>query len=457
MQVLKLEADNFKNLKAVEITPDGNMVVVGGDNEQGKSSVMDAIWVAIRGRSAAPPKPIRNGEEECRIALDLGDLKVTRTFKAKDGGTYTDSVKVENDAGLRYSKPQEVLDALLGTIGFDPFDFVRMKPAEQAATLLDMVPLSVDLDEMGEADRSDYDNRRDANRDAMQLKAQVDALPKEDIPTDVPDREALVAALGDAANTNSAIERERMTRQQVGRNIDELNNSAASKSQRAEALREEADALNKDAERIAADATKAATDLAALPPIGEPVDVDEVRRQLSEAEATLAVIDRGKRRLDLSTRYDALVAKSDAFTAAMETRNAERNKALSSAKMPIAGLAFSIDERGKPTVVLNDVPFEQASTAAKLKASTAIAMAANPDLRVLRISDGSLLDPKSMQMLADMAKADDFQLWIEVVGEGKNVGIVMENGEVRAAKPEAKPAAKPKAEAPAAKTDGALL
>lgn len=467
MKVLKLEADNFKNLKAVEITPDGQMVVVGGKNEQGKSSVMDAIWVALKGRSVAPPKPIRNGEEECRIAVDLGELRVVRKFTAKPGGTYTDSVKVENDAGLRYGQPQQVLDALLGTIGFDPFDFTRQKPEKQAETLLQMVPLSVDLDELAEADASDYSKRRDVNRDALQVKAQFEAIPREEVPEGAPDREALVAKLSAAAETNGAIERERMRREnaglELGRRVESVERGrdhANSLREQARRLIEEADGLDKDSAERAAAIEKDRAALEALPDLDEPVDAEAVRRELSEAEASLATIERQSRRRALEARYRELTAESEGYTAAMERREEDRRKALSEAVMPIEGLAFAIDEKGKAAVMLNGVPFEQASTAAKLKASTAIAMAANPELRILRISDGSLLDEDSIALLRGMAEADDFQLWVEVVGEGSNVGIVMENGEVRAAppekaKPEPKVAAKPEADKPA--VDGALL
>jgi hypothetical protein len=137
------------------------------------------------------------------------------------------------------------------------------------------------------------------------------------------------------------------------------------------------------------------------------------------------------------------------LTDAMVAREKARQAALAEAKMPIEGLGFAVDERGRPTVTFGGVPFEQASTAEQLRASTAIAMAANPSLRVLRVKDGSLLDDDSMKLLAEMAAREDFQLWIERVGTEGGVGIVMENGEVKTDQPKAKP----KAEKP----EGALV
>jgi hypothetical protein len=58
-------------------------------------------------------------------------------------------------------------------------------------------------------------------------------------------------------------------------------------------------------------------------------------------------------------------------------------------------------------------------------------MALNPTLRIIRISDGSLLDDKSMSIIREMAKAKDYQIWIEVVGD--RVGIQIEDGVVKGA------------------------
>ena len=52
MKIVKLTAENFKRLEAVEITPDGNTVLISGRNGQGKSSVLDSILAALFAVSA---------------------------------------------------------------------------------------------------------------------------------------------------------------------------------------------------------------------------------------------------------------------------------------------------------------------------------------------------------------------------------------------------------------------
>jgi hypothetical protein len=84
----------------------------------------------------------------------------------------------------------------------------------------------------------------------------------------------------------------------------------------------------------------------------------------------------------------------------------------------------------------NGLPFEQGSDAEQLRVSISIAMASNPKLRVIRIRDGSLLDENGLKLVAELAHEKDYQIWIERVDTTGSIGIVMEDGEVTARKPE---------------------
>lgn len=447
MRVVQLKAENFKRLQAVEINPGDNVVTIGGKNGHGKSSVLDAIYVALKGRAANAPVPIHTGKDKSTIRLDMGDLIVTRTFTRKGDTEYTDTLKVENADGFRASNPQATLNALLGEIGFDPFEFAQKDPKKQAATILEMVPLSVDLDELAEQDASDYANRRDINRDGTALAAQLAAIQLEEVPENAPDRDALTEQLASASEKNIAIERERTRRAQLAAQVDRQRQTAASDRERAAELRAEATRLNEAAAQKAADAADmdkeadtAAQAIAELPELDAPVDSAAIQLELRQADATLALIDRQKRRAELSTKVDAMRAQSEGFTKKLQDRAKLRTDALAKARMPVEGLGIGIDAKGEAYLTWEGLPFDkdQISTAIQLRVSTAIGMAANPQLRVLRIKDGSLLDEDSMAMLSQMAIDEDFQLWVEVVGNG-GTGIIMENGAVRG-DPEEQPA-----------------
>ena len=94
--------------------------------------------------------------------------------------------------------------------------------------------------------------------------------------------------------------------------------------------------------------------------------------------------------------------------------------------MPLEGLSF--DDYGG--ITFGGFPLDQASQAEQLRISLEIAMAAQPELRIIRITDGSLLDSASLEAIRKAAADGDYQVWIESVDETGKVGVVIEDGEV---------------------------
>ena len=70
VKIVNLEAENVKRIKAVQIVPaETGLTVIGGNNGQGKTSVLDSIAWALGGekyRPAAaqrpPPRPDDKGD-----------------------------------------------------------------------------------------------------------------------------------------------------------------------------------------------------------------------------------------------------------------------------------------------------------------------------------------------------------------------------------------------------------
>ena len=97
-RIVRLKAENVKRLKAVEITPEGEIVVIGGKNGAGKTSVLDSICYALGGKSVQPVKPVRNGEKKAVIVCEMDDLIVTRTITdwGLADGYFADETSAEN-------------------------------------------------------------------------------------------------------------------------------------------------------------------------------------------------------------------------------------------------------------------------------------------------------------------------------------------------------------------------
>ncbi len=413
VKIIKLHCENIKKIKVVSITPDGSIIQITGPNGSGKTSVLDAIYWALAGGNAIDSKPVRDGTESATITLDLGEFTVIRTFKA-DGATT--KLEVITAAGAKYPSPQKRLDALLGSLTFDPLAFARAEAKEQLNGLRRLVPLDIDIDELDLENRRDFDARTNINRDVKALEAQVNAAGEIgliDAPADSPS--ALLAQMEQASDHNRAVDTEARRRADFSREI-------TYKDERLRKLEGEIADL-----RVEISALEAGRE--AWEPEIAKIDVADLRARVEAASERQREHEESKRAL---AAHEQLVMKleharmtSEEFTAAMASRHSRRMNAIAAAKMPVDGLGF-----GEGEVTYNGLPFAQASGAEQLRVSVAIAMAGNPKLRVLRIKDGSLLDSKSLALLEEMADLNDFQVWIESVDESGTVGIVMEDGAV---------------------------
>jgi hypothetical protein len=390
--------------------------------------VLDAIMCAVGGGDVLPRKPIRRGAETARITLDLGELVVTRKFT-----TAGSNVVVEAASGARFRSPQHMLDELIGAIAFDPLEFTRMEPKKQLDALRRLVRLDVDIDALDGQNARDYERRTEVNRDAKRLRGQASGIQfPADLPATPADIAALTERLRQAGDQNVELERRKARRQAAAAEAALERRTAAQRRSEAEELRRRAEELDRTAGELEAHAGQTETQLAEAPPLAEPVDTTELVTALEAARTVNAHLDAKARRETLEAEAVALEARAAELTAAMEARTEAKRAAIAAAQMPVAGIGF-----GDGEVLYQDLPLDQASQAEKIRVSVALAMAANPTLRVLCVRDGSLLDQESWRLLAELVEGADYQCWVEVTDNDGKTGIIIEDGAVRPPPPTA--------------------
>lgn len=413
LRVVKLEVERFKRIRAVEIVPDPNSstVTIAGRNAQGKSSVIDAIWAALSGAAAvkgtSTTRPIRDGENSARVTVDLGDIVVTRTWSGEKT-----ALKVESKDGAKYSSPQRMLDEMVGRLSFDPLAFASLPAKDQQSELLGLVELPFDPAVLAGQRKSAFDERTDVGRTVKQLKGQLDGFPE--IGDDVPDAPVSVAAL--VAELDTA--RELEVSIEVAN--DEIATARNILAETDRAISELRDKENRWLEKLQETEAR----LVALP---DRIDIEPIRSRIDNAETINAGVRRKQERQQVLDQLEDWREKQDALTARIAELDKKRADGLAAAEFPVPGLGF--DEDG---VTLDGVPFAQASAAEQLRVSVAMAMALNPKVRIIRITDGSLLDSENLALIEEMAGANGFQVWIERVDESGAVGVVIEDGEVKA-------------------------
>lgn len=426
MKIVRLTSENIKRLRAVEITPKGDVIQITGKNEVGKSSILDSIFWAMSSARDIQAVPIRKGEKKARIKLDLGEIVVTRNFTDK-GSTLI----VESADGARFPSPQKMMESLIGALAFDPEAFGSMKPGDQFDTLKGLVKLDIDPVHLDRLNATDYAKRTEINRDAATARAQAAGILLGAEPGQPVDTAALVDEMQRAGETNAQIETRKTRRAEVAGQITEKRVTASNAHGEALRLRRMADEAEAEGARLNDDANTLQQRLDEAPPLPDPIDTTAIRTQIAQAEQRNRAVDDYARKKAAKTAAEAKVtdleAQSKALTEAMDGRTAAKQQAIAAAKMPVEGLGF-----GDGIVTYNDVPFEQASTSVKIRVSMAIAMAANPKLRVVLIRNGSMLDEDNLALVAQMAKENNYQVWVESVDSTGKVGVVIEDGMVKA-------------------------
>jgi len=420
MQIVSLEAENIKGLRAVRIDTNGEpVIVVGGKNRAGKSSVLDSIFYALGGKDALPQKPIRNGEKKARVTLDLGDIIVERTFTEHDS-----KLTVKSKDGAVYKSPQAMLDALCSRLSFDPLEFCRMDAKKRAEQLRKLV--GIDFTELDAKRKGLYDERTVVNRQLTAAKAKLASAAKHD---DAPAEEVSLAELTDELDRrqhhNDGIEAQREYVDTLATDISNDQVKMAAIDRQIAALQRDRKALEEKVSTNTESHEKSKEELAEM----KPADVDEVRQRIRTAGDTNAKVAANRTHAKLSAEVAEFESQSDALTASIAGIDAEKEGILKAAPFPVPGLGFDDND-----VTYNGLPFDQCSSGESLRISAALGMKANPKFRVMRIRDGSLIDDDGFAVLENMAETEEYQLWIERVSKtAEGCTVFIEDGAVKAA------------------------
>jgi DNA repair exonuclease SbcCD ATPase subunit len=421
MKILNLQASNIKKLIAVDITPEGNLIKISGNNGAGKTSVLDCIMWAVCGAKNIQDKPIRDGENKAHIRLDLGRYIVERKFT--EAKSY---LSVYSEDGAKFGNAQEIIDKLLGAITFDPLEFANMPTKKQYESIRVLSGVTYDFEKAEQLNKTDYDNRTFVNREVKELEAQIkEIVIDEKAPDEEVNTSEVLKEIEDAREKVSAINVAKGTQDAAIKDADFLQSEISTLEAKLQELKDKQTKAEEHKKNSIQNYLNLSADLEA-----HNKEIETLTTKLNEASATnIAATTKRIQKVNLQKKTETLEVKkkeSAALTESIDKRVEDGQKAMEAAKLPIAGLSLSAGE-----VFYNGIPFAQASGAEQLRVSTAIAMASNPELRVIRIKEGALLDNNGMKIIEDMAIKNDFQIWIERVGE-EPLSIIIEDGQVKA-------------------------
>ncbi len=422
MKITLIDVENYKKVKKVVIAPgDRSTILIGGNNKQGKSSLLGAFSAALGGTKESAVEPIRKGEKtaDIKIELDDGALIVHRRF-LESGNT---SLEVKSKDG-KLSSPQKILDKIVGSRFIDPMKFSRLSEKEQRTVLLGCVDIGIDLDAHATERKAAYDQRTDANRDVKRFGAELESIPDPgEIPQGVDQAELLkrmdeLQAYQD--KRTKALGKLETLRADYTRKQKEIEDAKALVVK----LEAEFDELVENG--------KAASNLAKEMEPNDPAEeISGIKAKLTEStganEARTRALAAQEKRSQAGDRYEAARALAKSLDEKIQELDKMKDAALAAAKMPIPGLSIDEDK-----VIYNDLPLSQASGAEQLQVSLSIAAALSPELGDIWVEDGALLDDNSLELVDKFAKENNLRIWLERVGESDDDALIIEEGVIKA-------------------------
>ncbi len=421
MQILNLQASNVLNLDVIDITPTENTVMLSGRNGAGKTNVMRSIEFALSGKELKKTtEPVRRGQTSGDVVMTIGDPDSDNPDEAimivkRHFTNSSSSLEISNAKGKVFRSPQALLDKLRSNISFDPMDFTRLSEKQQKEVLLELIDLPIDLDVQDAKRIVLYSDRTLVNRDIKQLTGQMEGIIDR---LNVPDEELSAADVMDEMKAATV---------QIATN--DRGRELLRKHQHQSAM------LLEKQEKLKAELETCTVDIDALKPeidkISEEVenmvdpDLEVFKCKIEDVETINAHVRDKQERIRLLSKINDLRGDSLDLTVKMTAIDELKTETIKAANMPITGLGF--DENG---VTFGDIPLSQRSSGEQHKISMAIGMAMNPGLKVLWMKDASLLDSDSMDYVKSIAKEHGYQLWLELVSNNGNVGIVIKDGSI---------------------------
>lgn len=420
IKIASLTTENVKRVKSVHIEPSPNgLTIIGGNNNNGKTSILDSIAWALGGNKYRPSKAQR---EESVVPPTI-NLKLSNGLIVERKGKNSD-LKVTDPTGNKAG--QNLLDSFVEELAINLPKFINSSDKEKANTLLEIIGVGQQLYELECQEKEKYNMRRSIGQIADQKEKFAKEQPfYPEAPKTLVSITDLITQQQDILAKNGENQRKRDMTDQLHRQATQLmaeierqENTLANLKEQYQSVLRDYDVAQKTSEQLQDEST------------------EELEESIANIEAinikVRANLDREKAEQDAAeyrTQYSSL-------TTEIESLRKQRMDLLQNADLPLEGLSVEDGE-----LLYNGQRWDNMSGSQQLMVSTAI-------VRKLKPECGFVLIDKLEQM--DMQTLNEFGAWLEQEGlqaiatrvsTGDECSIIIEDGYVKNSEPA--PAAPP--------------
>lgn len=403
VKINKLEIENVKRIRAVKLEPTANgLTVIGGKNNQGKTSVLDSIAWALGGNAYRPAQAAREGSvipPHLYIVLSNG-LVVERAGKNSD-------LKVTDPNGQKGG--QQLLNEFIEQLALDLPRFMQASDREKANTLLQIIGVGDRLAQLEQQEQELY-NRRHA---IGQIADQKQKFAKEqpyypDAPRELVSASELIRQQQDILARNGENQRKR--------------SRAAELEQKKQMLRRQLDELQAQYDAVCRDCNIANRDAIDL----QDESTAELEQNIRDIEAinrkVRANLDKDKAEEDALTYRE----QYNALTAEIDSTRKEKINLLQNADFPLPGLSV---EDGRLTY--QGKCWDSMSGSDQLRVSTAIVRKLNPKCGFVLLDKLEQMDLDTLKEFGTWLEQEGLQAIATRVSTGGECSIIIEDGYVK--------------------------
>ena len=418
-----LELENVKRIKAVSMEPaETGLTVIGGKNNQGKTSVLDAIAWILGGNKFRPTSANREGSlipAHLKVTLSNG-IVVER--KGKNG-----DLKVTDPNGNLAG--QALLDSFISVLALDLPKFLNASDKEKATILLQIIGVGDQLYALEHDEQLVYNERTAIGRIADQKQKFADELVyHEGLPLEPVSAGELIQSQQDVLARNAQ-------RDQWRRDYDSIIGQLSFKEEALEAARKkvkelEADIVDLQSKAAAAQHTPEELEMESTAELEAQInEIEELNRKIRDNLTRETAMDEAKQ---YSDQYAALTRRIE------EIRQKKFNL-LNGADLPLPGLSVEDGE-----LTYNGRRWDSLSSSDQLRIATAIVRKINPECGFVLLDKLEQMDLDTLREFAFWLEKEGLQAIATRVSTGDECSVIIEDGYVKEPAAPAAPAVAPK-------------
>lgn len=403
----KLEIENVKRVKAVKIEPSAKgLTIVGGNNNQGKTSVLDAIAWALGGNKYKPSQPQRKGSTiplSLKITLSNG-LIVERKGKNSD-------LKVIDPSGNKAG--QKLLDSFVEELALDLPKFMEMTNKEKATTLLQIIGVGDQLVQLEMEEKTKYQERHaigviaDQKEKFAKEQPYYPDAPKElvSIAELIQQQQEILGRNGENARKRQNLARIENDYQGALANVERLEEMLKEAREKEQGLAQDLDIARKDAQDLIDESTQEIEDSIANI---EQINL-KVRANLDKdkAEEDAKVYREQYRELDL----------------VIEGIRKQKTDLLTNADLPLPGLSVDDGE-----LLYLGQRWDNMSGSQQLQVATAIVRKLKPDCGFVLIDKLEQMDQITLAEFGAWLESEGLQAIATRVSTGEECSVIIQDG-----------------------------